>query len=116
MSLRLVVFDTLEDAKMYMTGFHYFRNSTEFRSFCLKIFPLCSLMFFEDVSLPSSVLAFVIGAGEEDRLVSDHRTSLLVLVCLDCVSLLLNIFHVPPTENTLPLSSQRWLSSLVNSW
>ena len=44
--------------------------------------------------------------------VSDHCTSLLVLVCHDGnhMSLLLNIVHVPSTENNLPLSSPRWLS------
>ena len=49
--------------------------------------------------------------------VSDHCTSLLVLVCHDWnyMSLLLNIVHVLSTENTLPLSSLRRLSFLFNS-
>ena len=50
--------------------------------------------------------------------VSDHCTSLLVLVCCDWnyMSLLLNIVHVFSTENTLPLSSQRRLSFLFDTW
>ena len=51
-------------------------------------------------------------------LLSDHCTSLLVQVRDDwnCVSLFWNIVHVLSTEHTLPLSFQRRISVLFDSW
>ena len=44
-----------------------FCNGMEFRSFCLKSFHLVLPDVLADFSLPSSVLAFELGAGEDDR-------------------------------------------------
>ena len=60
-------FDPREDANIYMTVFYSFGNGTEFRSFCQQSFPLCCLMWFEDISPSPSVLAFEDGAREDDR-------------------------------------------------
>ena len=105
-------YDTREDANNYMTDFHNVCIGTECCLFCLKSFLLCGLIPLRIFLSLAVSLGFrnCCGSGRlsfaSDWLVRDWN----------CMSLLSNIVHVPSTENTLPLSSQRRLSFLLNSW
>ena len=112
-------FDTREDAKIYMTVFFCdnFCNGTDFRSFCLKSFHLCCLVFLRMfLSLRQYWPSNLVRRKTIVLFVSDHRTSLLVLVRHDWnyMSLLLNTVHVPSTENTLSFLILGDCSSLHN--
>ena len=105
-------FHTREDAKNCMTGFFlkHFCNGTEFRSFCLKSFLLCCLMFLRNFSLAvslglrtwcgrrrSSFLPLTIAQVSLCKFVMTETT----LVSFWTLSMCL------PLKNTLPLSSRR---------
>ena len=79
-------------------------------------FPISCLMFLRI----SSVLAFEFGAGEDDRpsrLCPLHKSPCARFVVTETTWVsFLNIVHVPSTENTLPLSSLRRLSFLLDTW
>ena len=72
--------------------------------------------------LPLAVRLFCLRMGCRRRrssfFVSDHCHCCQRLSCHDWeyMSLLWNIIHVPSTENTFPLSSQRRLSFLFDAW
>ena len=72
--------------------------------------------------LPLAVRLFCLRMGCRRRrssfFVSDHCHCCQKLSCHDWeyMSLLWNIIHVPSTENTFPLSSQRRLSFLSDAW
>ena len=78
----------------------------KFRSFCMKSFPFCCL-------IPLRVFV-----PRRQSLPSYQRHCFQRPLSHDWnyMSLLLNIVHVSPTENTLSLSSQRRLSFLFDSW
>ena len=99
--------DTREDARTYM----------EFGSFCLKNFPLYCLIPLRFVVPRRQFVLPSNGMWEKTFIlfVSGLRHYFQRLLCHDwnCTSLLWNIVHVPSTENTLPLSSQRRLSFLL---
>ena len=101
-------FDTRVDANDCMMDF--LSNGTDVYSFCLW-WPVFEVFSPLRQSWPSSLVR----EKTIVLVVSDHLTSPLVLVSHDWkhMSLLLNIVHVPSTENTLPLSSQRRLSFLL---
>ena len=102
--------DTREDVKIYVTFFYnFFGTESDFfcQSFHLSCLP-------DGQSFPSNLV-------REKTIVlsvSDLCHCCQRQFCHDrnCMTLLWNIVHVHSTENTLPLSSQRWVSFLVDSW
>ena len=112
-------FDTREEASIYMRGFYKSWIGMELRSFYLQSFPLCCLILLR-VCLPlrQSWPSNLVREKTIVLLVSDlcHRCRRSLSHDWNCMSLFWNIVHVPSTENTLPLSSQRRRSFLFDSW
>ena len=103
--------------RTYMTGFLQNLNRHGISLFCLKSFPLCCLIPSR-IFVPRRKSVLPSNGMREKTIVlfvSDLRHCFQRLPCHDwnCMSLLWKIVHVPSTENTLPLSSQRRLSFLT---
>ena len=112
-------FDTREDAKFYLTGFLNFTSEWKFSPLVWRDVLIVARNLFEDfLSLRQSWPSNLVREKTIVLFVSDHRASLLELVCHDWnfMSLLSNIVHVLSTQHTLPVSSPRMPSFLFDSW